>query len=243
MNFEWMLNRATQVVDAHLRFQGALARAALDGFASAGGALRQYMREVGVQEPPHSACPFDTWKANPPGSSAPNWTSPGAKGVPSCAQPGTPQWSPWPPGATVSTPHAAAHQAAAHQTSAHQAADHAATYAEAKATDPSAAPHLVLEGAPSERIVTALALRNHTHTTVTARVLYSEFKSETGHVVTPPFVLEPAEVTLTAGEQTTVRIATVLPVEMVPNASYYGEISLESLPGTRVSVVLRARPL
>jgi hypothetical protein len=147
----------------------------------------------------------------------------------------SPCWSPWPLGSTVSGP-AGSHSAASSPPTAAHPGTVGATPSSAAGTTAS----LVLEGPPAATIRTAFALKNHTEQSVTARVVHSDFRSAAGHQVRPPIEIHPAQMTLAPGEQATVQLTAVLPPELALNTSYLGEMSIEGLPGTQVSVLLRA---
>jgi hypothetical protein len=103
------------------------------------------------------------------------------------------------------------------------------------------APVLVLEAEAGETAIGIFMIENNLSHPVTARPQVSGFADGYDRRIEPRITFDPPELALSPGEQTLVRILTVIEPSLEPNIRYRGELTVQELPGTRIAIVIRRR--
>jgi hypothetical protein len=101
---------------------------------------------------------------------------------------------------------------------------------------------LVLESAHGGTATGLFMVQNGLAEKVSAPVLASAFRSETGREIGPELEFDPEIVTLAPGEQMLVRVSATIDESFEPDVSYRGELSVPGIAGTPIPLVLRGRP-
>ena len=98
---------------------------------------------------------------------------------------------------------------------------------------------MVLEGEAGTSAVGVFLVENHLTRDISARVVASAFFAENGHEVRPVMLFDPETIALRSGEQSLVRVSTVIDETLDPEVRYSGHFTIPELVGTRIPVVLR----
>ncbi|HEX2093439.1 MAG TPA: hypothetical protein VHG28_13625 [Longimicrobiaceae bacterium] len=101
---------------------------------------------------------------------------------------------------------------------------------------------LVLEGAAGVEVGGVFRVSNDLRRSVSAPVVLSAFRDESGREHVLPLRVEPAVVELEAGEQTLVEVRGAIPADVEPGVAYRAEITVPGLAAGSVPVVLRRLP-
>jgi hypothetical protein len=128
-------------------------------------------------------------------------------------------------------------------TRARQAATPVASTSATGATEMPAEPAaaVILEAAAGEEAAGGFLINNRLSRRVSAAFRISPISGPDGEPYGGKLSVEPAVVTLDAGMQNVVRIATTIPRSLAPAADYRGTISLPGLADAPIDVVIRRR--
>jgi hypothetical protein len=100
---------------------------------------------------------------------------------------------------------------------------------------------LVLEADLGQVAQGAVAIENRLTRAVSAAVVTSAFANESGAATWPTLRVSPAKVDLEPGARTLVQIGVLIDEQLVPGASYRGEVSVPELSDTPIPILLRRR--
>lgn len=97
---------------------------------------------------------------------------------------------------------------------------------------------MVLEAPLGDVALGAFVIENALGREVQAGVVASSLSGPDGDIE-PAVAFEPAQISLAPGEQAVVRAALAIDDRMQPGLEYRGELSVPTLPGTRIPIVAR----
>lgn len=105
-----------------------------------------------------------------------------------------------------------------------------------------AAPTIVLEAEAGKRGLGVFMVENTTAETVSGALTVSDFQGPSRKKVHPAVSLSPDVVSLDPGDQVLVQVAALVDETLDPGVRYRAEISVPTLSGTRIPLVVRRSP-
>jgi AcrR family transcriptional regulator len=100
---------------------------------------------------------------------------------------------------------------------------------------------VVFEGPAGRSLTCDLPVRNSLNHKIKACFQSMSFTSPLGHTIDPELTFEPESVWLDPGQSIVFKATATLSSQMVPEVDYYGELEVDQLPDTRITVVLRSQ--